>query len=178
MYLTVLTNLMWLKNHTFVFKIALKCNLSALVPVNSFILVVLLHLVRNTRKEQMYYWSWWVMHIVFNWLHHRVSAPVSDKRSSTSCNERKSAVQSNLIYSQEAGHHDWGTMAITQTCCKLTSAKKENTVNVCRCLICFFKCHRGQDVCIYKTRTSGPLHTKMLCLQSASYSFQQCNTKS
>lgn len=70
--------------------------------------------------------SGWVMHTVYSWLYHSVSAPVSDRKNSTSRNEKKSAVQSNLIYLQETGcRHKQVAIILSQACRRLTPTKKE-----------------------------------------------------
>lgn len=105
--------LLWLKNNTwqqttFLFKIVLKCNLSWFLSTPSIWLCYSILSKTQGRNKciiGVIYLSGWVMHAIYSWLYHSVSAPVSDRRSSTSCNEKKSAVQSNLIYSQEAGCH-------------------------------------------------------------------------
>lgn len=147
--------LLWLENNTrqqttFLFKIVLRCNLSWFLSTPSIWLCYSILSKTQGRNKciiGVIYLSGWVMRDIYRWLYHSVSAPVSDRRSSTSCNEKKSAVQSNLIYSQEAGcHHDLQFLSLKHVPDWHQLRKKTEVMSV-TVIVRFFKCHQGQDVC-------------------------------
>lgn len=71
------------------------------------------------------YLGGWVKRIVYSWLHHSVSAPVSDRLHLPQWKD-KVLEQSDLIHLEEVRcRHNLVTTAFSQACCRLTATKKK-----------------------------------------------------
>lgn len=104
----------------------------------------------------------WVKRSVYSWLHHSVSAPVSDRRSSTSCKEKTECWHNPIWFTY--GRHaaitiSWQLLSVEyvadwQQLRKKHSGSGQDAFVSVTVSVRPLKCNQGQDVCFQDTQAS------------------------
>lgn len=94
--------------------------------------------------------------IVYSWLHHSVRAPVSDRRSSTSCNAKTKCWNNPIWFTyrrRAAVTTLWQLLSVRHVAdwqqVRKNTRERTGRLSVCRWFCLLLKSHQGQDICFF-----------------------------